>query len=587
MKKKSAIAIGIVAAVLVVAVTVTLVFTVFLKKPPGDTPDDGLVRLREYTLPEDLYDYGLTLEWLDQSGAQTSFNGKKPVVILFDGPVPAGYKSSYTLDGDIYYYRSSEEHSIADSSRDMNTKLSFYWYNAGYNVGVFHYENYAQGAPRDIAKKIYSARNVTYVNNAGQTVYPAENFNLTEVFAYLWLILLKQTPLDDTDTPFTCQEVRFIGNSVGANLAVSAADFLYLAYQQGLIPSYAVPNRVAMVNPWFSNDAAALDVDFREEAYTSALAYNAQIIPLLAEKGVVFEMVEDDQNYFTSYTAPYTGLIEQEGGGYELGTEGDSALFRTVLANTATLWFTQSYQNYFTDDYRALDRAALDWYLYSVRGSDDISLNDSTYGGPGTNPMADDIINYMSGRLYGLSAWTPTSYLRAVRGVQYKMLSKSYNNETQKYDIITPFVMSRFQSEAKQCSDLSKTYVCGYVYLNKNNSRYINWGADTRLQGIKVALTLELSESQGATKTFTTQTGRDGFYCFEIEPKYYDSAMTLTVLSGTKYTYAGHRNIAESIYEQYSTSTLNTASVNIDQTYMERGSNLVQIIVKNCGLNLR
>ncbi len=578
---------AILSGMLVLVLSAAAVLAVFIAKLPENNNDNNeWIRLRDYSLPQDLYEYGLTLEWLDERGNPAGFNAKKPVVILFEGAVPKNYKSSYTLDSDIYYYRSAEEHSIADSSKDMNTELAFYWNSAGYNVGVFHYENYAQGGLQDIVKKIYSARNVCYVNNAGETVYPSENFNLTEVFVYLWLKLLETTPLNDTDTPFGCQEVRFIGNSVGANLAVSVADYLYLAYEEGLIPPYAVPNRIAMVNPWFSNEQMTLDVDFRQDAYGSALEYNAKRIGELAKKGVVFEMVEEDSNYFTSYAVPYTGLIGQEGD-YLLGTEGDCALFRTILANTATLWFAQSYQNYFTDEYRLLDRAALDWYLYSVNGSDDSSLTDSYYGGPGTRPMADDIINYLSGRLYGVSAWTPTAYIRAVRGVQYKMQKKDYNNETGKYDIVTDFVMQRFQAEAKQCSDLSKTYVCGYVYYNKNNSRYVNWSADTHLKNIKVTLTLELSESQGATKIFTSMTGEDGFYCFEIEPKYYESSMTLTVLTGTKYAYAGQREINESIYEQYSTSTLNTASVYLDQTYLEKGSSLVQIIVKNCGLKLR
>jgi len=574
--------IGILSAVIVIVFSMSIVLVALMPKNPAGDDDDGLVMLQDYTIPKDLAAYGLTIEWVNQSGAQTAFNPKKPVVILFDGAVDAEYKSSYSLDTDIYYYRSADEHSIADNSKDMKPYLSHYWYYAGYNVGIFHYENYAQGELGEIVKKIYSARNVSYTNNAGETIYSAESFNLTEVFVYLWLELLAATPLEDTDTPFTCQDVRFIGNTVGANLAVSAADFLYLAYEKGLIPAYAVPNRVAMINPWLSNDASALSVDFRKEAYVSALAYNAQIVSLLAEKGVVFELIEDDADYYLSYNTPYSGLTGEEGN-YTLGTGGDSALFRTVLANAATLWLNQTYQNYYTPEYLAMDRAALDWYLYSINGSDDPSLEGSSYGGSETYPMADDITNYLSGRLYGVSAWTPTSYLRAVRGVQYRMLTKSYNNETSLYDDVNPYTMIRFQAEAKQCSDLSKSYVCGYVYKNKNNSRFINWSGDTHLEGIKVTLLLEQSDSQGATKQFTTYSGKDGFYSFELDSKYYESTMTLSVNTG-KYAFAGQRDIKESFYQQYSTSTVNDASLNLDQSYMEKGSKLFQIIFKNCGL---
>lgn len=573
--------------VLIMIIAAGTTVAVLTSRYKGGEIAESLIRLEDYDIPADIGDYGLTIEWLNQSGAKTAFNPKKPVVILFEGCSPAGYKSTYALDSSVYTY-SDGVGSIGDNSKDINLNLASYWWNTGYNVGVFHYENYAVGTPNDVVKKIYNSRSISYVNKNGQVVYPSDcEFSLTEVFVYLWLSVLEKTPIIGTETPYASQEIRFIGNSVGANLAISAADYLYAAYDLGLVPAVCVPNRIAVTNPYFSNENLGISIDFREEQHTSPLAYNALRIPELADRGVVFELVESDFDYYTSYAAPYTGIIEGENG-IIMGETGDSGLYKTIKANCATLNLSQTYDSYYSAGYMALDRAALDWYLYSINGSDSPDVNNSTYSGHNnTAPMADDIINYVSGRLYALSAWTPTAYIRAVRGVEYRMRTKSYNEATGKYDIETPYTLKKFESEAKQCSNLDRTLVCGYVYLNKNNTKYVNWGADTRLSGVEIILQLELKDSASTKKTFNFTTSRDGFYSFQLEPKYYESAMDISViLPSSLYGYSYDRQIDDSFYQKYSITTINKDNLYLDETYMQKDSNLVQIILNNCGLVL-
>lgn len=551
---------------------------------------ESLIKLQDYAIPQDLDDYGLTIEWLNQSGAPTAFTPQKPVVVLFEGIVPTGYKSSYTLDSSEYYYNedNEEQSTIAEASKAMNLNLAHYWWNMGFNVGVFHYENYAVGNPIDIIKKIYHSKSVFYTNEAEQVVYPSDcEFSLTEIFVYLWLKVFEETPVVDTTTPYSSREVRFIGNSVGANLAISATDYLYAAFDEGLIPPYAVPNRVSMTNPYFSNTNIDTPIDFREETHTSPLSYNSARIVSLAEQGVVFELVESDPEFYLGYDTPYTGLVETESG-TELGDTGDSAVYNEIKNQCATLHLSQTYETLFSEEYRARDRAALDWYLYSINGSDNSSLASSNYGGPNdTNPMADDIVHYVSGRLYAVSAWTPTPYIRAVRGVEYRMEEKSYNRETDEYDIIKSFTMSKFQAEAKQCSDLSESLVCGYVFFSKNNSKFMNWGADTRMSNVEIIIELENTEYPSGSGFFKIRTGRDGFYRFVLDPKYYESTITVSViLPSSMYTYSTDRQITDSFYERYTISTINRAQVNLDQSFMQNNSGLVQIFLNNCGLRL-
>lgn len=541
--------------------------------------------LREYNIPTDLYDYGLTLQWLDGNGNTTAFNPKKSVVILFEGSTPENYKSSYALDSSVYTY--SETEGLVDkTSKDINLNLAYYWQRMGYNVGVFHYENYAIGAPQNIIKKFYNAKSVNYINNQGQACYPSDNeFSLTEVFVYLWLDLLKNTPINDTDAIQNSVEVRFIGNQVGANLAVSVADFLYSAYDNGYVAPYAVPNRVSLTNPYFSNEDIDITVDFRQQKHSSALAYNAARIAELARQGVVFELVESDPAFFSSYATPYSGLIEEENS-TKLGETGDSALYKSILSNSASLSLRQSYSNLYSEAYKQLDRAALDWYLYSINGSDDASVDNSNYVGPeNTKPMVDDIVNYSSGRMFGVSAWTPTPYVRAVKGAQYRMARKSYNSDTASYDIETSVTMSKFRAEANQISNLTKSLICGYVYVSKNGTKYVNWGGDTRLANVEVLIEIDNKNVQGGKDVFKVKTDYDGFYSFVLEPKYYESTINLSIIPPTAgYTFLPDREIIESYYNKYLVSTVNKNKVNLDQSYMYTDSKLVQILLYNCGL---
>ena len=145
--------------------------------------------------------------------------------------------------------------------------------------------------------------------------------------------------------------------------------------------------------------------------------------------------------------------------------------------------------------------------------------------------------------------------------------------------------MSKFQAEAHQCSNLSESLVCGYVYFSKNNSKFVNWGADTRLKNVEIIIELENTKYPNGSGFFKIKTGRDGFYSFVLEPKYYESTITVSViLPSSDYTYSTDRQITDSFYNKYTISTINRAEVNLDQSFMQNNSDLVQVFLNNCGL---
>ena len=117
---------------------------------------------------------------------------------------------------------------------------------------------------------------------------------------------------------------------------------------------------------------------------------------------------------------------------------------------------------------------------------------------------------------YGISAWTPTVYLRAVRGVSYEM--KRYNSSSSATTKYSEYTMTSFQAEAYQISDLTmdKMYsVCGYIYEAADEySPYVDLRRDHLLGGVTVNLVATKTDSP--KRTFTVTTSRDGFYICNI-----------------------------------------------------------------------
>ena len=547
-----------------------------------EQPQDYKFNYEGITQPAGINDYELKIEWIDAEGKETTFKNQKPVVILFAGITENTRKESYTLPEDVYV-RDILSSSIKDTL-DRNT--SSYWIKAGYNVGVFHYESFADDTLDNVSKKIYSKAFNTYKTLANEV--GTANFNLTEAFVSAWKSVVDVADLSGNN--INMFEVRFIGNSVGANLALSASDYLYEMYVAGKIAGNAVPNRVSIINPYFSNMGDATTVDYRtEKTIGSALSYNNQLIEKLAKKGMIFDMYESDEDFYDSYGDRYTGVVVSGNEGetvVNFTDTGDSALYLNIKKYVAYVNFTETFSQEFPESYKRYDRVVLDWYLYSMGGSDNLSVSvrDDGYRAHLDN-YSHSSVSYTSLK-YAVTAWTPTVYLRAVRGVEYKMVTISGST-------VKPYYMSIFQSETNQKSNmniLSDYFLCGYVYNAIDDTDFVNLRYDARLSGVKVNLSVAPTDPSNSNaldsskiKEYSVYTEEDGFYRFNMPENTYGYKVDVAVVTPSK-NYSYRTNSASSGTWQNVTTNSIVANGNI-ATMSGTAENNFYLIIRNCGLN--
>lgn len=530
----------------------------------------------EFTKPSDLPDYGLTIEWIGMDGNATTFIKNRPVAIIFNGESDYNRKEVLNLDPEIYNSNVME--------KDYTLKqTSFFWNRQGFNVGIFHYENFADDTTENVNKKIYNSSAMTYINKDGNTVTTAPDFNLTEAFISAWLKTASSDELAKSGGKYV-QEVRFIGNGVGACLALSCADYLNYLYENGWVGAGYLADRVDIIDPYFSNAGAATVVDFYEQTTIgSALAYNAQIIKNLTSKGVIMDMVESDAKFYDSYDSRYTGVSVIDGVA-SLTEDGDSGLYLQIKKSVAYLHFTETFSEKLPETYQKYERSTLDWWLYTINGSDWSQVDKQSESD--IIPMIDGYdktgTTIATSVKYAVTAWTPTIYLRAVRGHEYKMAR--YSRTTGK---TTDKVMDRFQAESYQISDLKieETYsVCGYVYKVEDDSNFVNLNRNAQLGGVKIIITVTDDEDKATTHTVTTEA--DGFYSFNVGHENLGASVNILAVTPSKdYSYTSSDATSTSNYKFFNKNTITTSS-GLNATLTSTKNQNFYIYFANCGFKV-
>ena len=553
-KKKLLILIAVAAVVTAVALSACT---------PDDEPEAGsfIVETPSISLPAGLNDNALTIEWLN------AFEYSKPTAIFFHGVSDYNDmtdlvldESMYTTDtgsGGVVYTSGATVGRITAkdaSGKEVGRELAYHWDRNDFNLGVFHYENFADDTSDNVAAKVYSAAAMSYIPaSGGATVTGGLSYNLTEAFVAEWL--KTDSAALNTAGNTRMMEVRFIGVGTGADLAISAADYLNAMYEQGLIGSEYLPNRIDMINPWLPHNGLNPVVDYRVTTNVpSQLEYSAEVISRLADTGVVFDLVESRTDFYTYNGMNYDGVSTETDGENETEVtfynEGSSAFYRQIMSEVAYLSLRESvteenetYLSHFakTDEgrARAKDRFAADWYLFSITGSDNTSVSAQSnipYGADDNRRAVLDGYNRTgvtasSSVKYGVSAWTPTVYLRAVKGVEYRQLSYNSSSKTETVVVLDKFRVENSQVSTAFYSDTDKLEgvqkVCGYVYLTDDAyNPYVELKRDKRLKNIQVVLEFS-SDDDSFTRTVTTD--ETGYYEIDIGIKYLSYSVKITV----------------------------------------------------------
>lgn len=628
----------ILALAVILAILTASVFLTSCKKPKEEGVKTWLNSFAPIEKPVGLQDYELDIEWA------TELKPDRPIAIIFNGYKEYDQKEALGLDRKAYVQDGQDKIFSVNAKNILENELkpgmegpislAKYWEEAGFSVGIFHYERFAdklneKGEILDFSYKIFDRTKNEYKVKAGDKEgIKTASFNLLEAFVTAYNKRVIETKLSTSSPSNRPFEVRFIGHKGGANFAVAASDYLYELNkslpENQKIDRY-LPNRLALLNPYWSNTRVTdINIDYIDEnnefgmskKMTSLLTYNQKAIPRLSEYGVVFEVYQSNQNHFLSYDEIYHGVdtVTEEGSSipkYEWKEGTDTNAYDAIIKQVAYMNFRETitdtyFRSEVSGNYSKYDRIALDWYLYSIMGSD---TNNSSYkldvGGekPTFDTIDYDMFNKESSIKYGMSAWTSTVYLKAMQGHIYNMqkYTKPSNIQDSGY---TDWSMSEFSSNIYQSSDFSLDegdfYVCGYVYETYENSRYVNLASNARIKNATVRMTVTQSDMSDAKPDyFEAKTDETGFYKIALKQDYlqrknlsnsYDVRLTIH-LEPSQAGYKQYINYSltagEKIYNLIDIASIHRPTNDSDDDKYRLGvdeKHKYFIIFKNCGL---
>lgn len=530
----------------------------------------------------------LEFEWLH------SYNPNRPTMILFHGETTDSKPYSIELDSDEYTFYDADTKAtgyVIDKASNgynnsgFNLDLSYYWINvAEFNVAIFHWEGFTYDDTDSIMAKLYTVPKMRYRDENGDfETERVPKTPLAEIITNLYI--------EEMDGKKINNEIRFVSNGIGCNLAVSIIDLLDKYNENNLINDIIIPDRLALNDPYLTSTNMYMEIPWDKDIDTEngTLGVFDNMLSDVTDNGTVVEMIESvtsvastekvvDENGEESeiivYSQDYSYALNRS-------TAKTKELFDSIASKTAYLKMTQNYSVQFSEGYINKHRIALDWYLTSVFGSDDTGIgynigsegNQYNNGGNrSTRPILndryanDDISSAAAqqrGFNYGVSAWTPTVYTRALRGIKFSLKERTSNASSDVHDNMRynykDYRMQYFRTENYQKSDQDDyTIVAGYIYLDKNADGYINDGASNGLGGETVYLDIQ-SKTGKAIASLETKTSNDGFYVFKLADKNRDesgdlseegysfsgSGLSMVIkyyISSTKYVYQSTMN---------------------------------------------
>ncbi len=527
--------------IVIVFLVLTVVFTAVFGMVACNKDDQtmSVIKLSDINNIAEIQDDGkgdLVFEWL------RAYERTKPTAIIIHGETTdsSENKFSMNLDKDEYTFKKNsptaftvdDTATIGWKAEGLKLDLSWYWLNvAEYNVAIFHWERFAdEEKPDDILAKMFSLPKMRYKLDEGYETSAVPQYSLTEVLAAVYL--------EEMSDKASGEEIRLIGNGVGGTLALSLSHYLSTFYNLGKIDGKFIPNRLALCDPYFSTTNMNLDIKWANIDTTKGMLSVADVmLDTIGSVGTAVEMIESLE--VTDETTKYAYNFEK--------SEVMHAVYVSLKSKLAYFELREKYSVRFSNEYQKQKRVALDWYLYSIIGSDSLdygypntydnylTYSNHTWGPNATRPIVNDPHrngknNSYSGRNYGVSAWTPTVWIRAMKGLSYSMkkYSSTTSNSTIHGNAIYSYKLTQleyFRSETSQLCELKDyTLICGYVYKDLNNNKYIDDGVTQGVANATLYVTVNMTVDSEEQKlsNFSVKAASDGFFVIKLMDKTVD-----------------------------------------------------------------
>ncbi|GLS27339.1 hypothetical protein [Marinibactrum halimedae] len=219
--------------------------------------------------------------------------------------------------------------------------LAASWINDGYNVAIYYWTQFADESevqdaeekiwpqpernnPRRLSWRSYVSQGQTETNNNGP-----QNTSISELFVEEYLDVFQDA-----------SNIRLAGHSLGAQLMIVASQQLLDAVNAGALNTNALPNRLALLDPFFSNG----EKDYLNNRWTGQVARD--YADNLKNAGVLIEAYR---------SSPTTSTIF-------VGDANNELLQKTAFSELAP-WYFWAWQ--FTEKHVM----ARWWYLLSYNSS--------------------------------------------------------------------------------------------------------------------------------------------------------------------------------------------------------------------------
>lgn len=170
----------------------------------------------------------------------------KPTIINVHGVLLDGHEKQEKFN------LNSKIANPAEFDLDTNfVSMNYLWIRAGWNVANFHYNRFAsEMGPTNIEYKIWAAEGgmgMRYRQQDGTYVDDVTEYCLAEHFVAEYIRAMRLLPETMGD-----EEIRIAGHSMGGMLSTASLFLLTEVAEAGQLPISQLPNRFAMLDPYFS-----------------------------------------------------------------------------------------------------------------------------------------------------------------------------------------------------------------------------------------------------------------------------------------------------------------------------------------------
>ena len=165
--------------------------------------------------------------------------------------------------GGVNHYTAASDLSTWQASFGTNTTakewMQNYWLNKGYNVGIFHWNKFAQEDnmhPYNAERKIWAPSGARKMAFYSEVVgdEPDANDKMGDVIRSASMaMILAQEFLDSLPNGYNPTEIVFAGHSLGNQMVTNATQKLLKAKDAGKIPANRVPSRVDLLDPYWGD----------------------------------------------------------------------------------------------------------------------------------------------------------------------------------------------------------------------------------------------------------------------------------------------------------------------------------------------